>query len=321
MNKSALGMAAGWLVCGLTCLAGDPLTNGLGSSGAPEELINFVNVLQGTPTERPEALTTKEIPHGSKKASHVRNAKGRSPVNDGKQSLMHRIKSDPTVMQYVIVALSDRNPAVRIGLYDVVAACSFTNKQAAVTIVKGLRDPDAEVRKAVAQKVGTLAKKAGWAANALVPSLKDNDSEVRRLAGFYLGMALKNENLDVAPLAALVRESDPEIRQSAATLLGKMGRDNPEALEPLVGLAMRDSKWLSENYEYFLSTTDIRVGQLLRTVMEKYGDERMAVAFLNSNSSQAREAAGQWVKKNHYEIKQINGTPGGVKGVHGKGGI
>jgi HEAT repeat protein len=133
-------------------------------------------------------------------------------------------------------------------------------------MVKQLKDPDADARRAAAKALADAGGDARAAVPALVAALKDKDLYVRRFAAQALGQvgaspgdavtalkaALNDPHREVqeaaaaslakmgpaaaAALAAVAREADrePEVRRRAVESLGALGRDARAALPVLV---------------------------------------------------------------------------------------
>ncbi len=100
------------------------------------------------------------------------------------------------------------------------------------SLVKQLKSPDPDLRRAAAKELGEAGPDAKTAITALTTALGDKDLFVRRFAAQALGEIGPEAKSAVKPLSEALKDPKKEVAQAAATALGKIG-----AVEPLAALA------------------------------------------------------------------------------------
>jgi HEAT repeat protein len=98
------------------------------------------------------------------------------------------------------------------------------------TLIKQLRDDDADTRRAAAQSLGEAGAEGKPAARALMGALRDRDMFVRRFAALALGEIGADPKDAVPALRTALNDSRKEVQEAAATALGKMGKNAVNAL-------------------------------------------------------------------------------------------
>jgi HEAT repeat protein len=102
------------------------------------------------------------------------------------------------------------------------------------TLIKQLRDDDADTRRAAAQSLAEAGAEAKPAARALVVALRDRDMFVRRFAAQALGEIGADPKEAVPALRTALNDSRKEVQEAAAMALGKMGKDGVNYLAAAV---------------------------------------------------------------------------------------
>jgi HEAT repeat protein len=116
-------------------------------------------------------------------------------------------------------------------------------KDAVPALAAALKDPEPNVRMAVASALGKVASLSASpeALAALKTALKDDDPFVRRAATEACCLLVGNAtNKDVAALIAVLKDTEPFIRREAARALGKIGTISSEVLTALKAAAKDD---------------------------------------------------------------------------------
>jgi len=98
-------------------------------------------------------------------------------------------------------------------------------------LVKQLKSPDPDLRRAAAKGLGEAGPDAKPAITALTTALADKDLFVRRFAAQALGEIGPEAKSAVKPLSDALKDPKKEVVEAAATALGKIG-----AVEPLAAL-------------------------------------------------------------------------------------
>jgi HEAT repeat protein len=107
-------------------------------------------------------------------------------------------------------------------------------------LVKQLKDPDPEKRRAAAKVLSEAGQDAKPAVAALAQALRDKDLFVRRFAAQALG-ELGSDAKSAAPaLAVAVKDEKKEVGEAACVALGKMGADGVAGLTDAVKDKARD---------------------------------------------------------------------------------
>ncbi len=106
-------------------------------------------------------------------------------------------------------------------------------------LVKQLKSPDADMRRAAAKALGEAGPDAKPAITALAHALSDKDLFVRRFAAQALGEIGPDARSAVKPLSETLKDPKKEVVEAAATALGKIGAAEP--LAALVGDTRREA--------------------------------------------------------------------------------
>jgi HEAT repeat protein len=104
-------------------------------------------------------------------------------------------------------------------------------------LVKKLRSPDSDVRRAAARELADAGAEAKPAVGALAAALKDRDLFVRRFAAQALGAIGPDARPAVPALRAALGDRRGEVQEAAAVALGKVG--GPDGVSALAA-AVRD---------------------------------------------------------------------------------
>lgn len=99
-------------------------------------------------------------------------------------------------------------------------------------LVKQLKSPDADMRRAAAKALAESGADAKPAVAALADALKDKDTYVRRFAAQALGEVGPDARSAVPALAGALKDDKKQVGEAAAEALGKLG--GPGAVTPLM---------------------------------------------------------------------------------------
>jgi len=120
--------------------------------------------------------------------------------------------------EVIAQALSDRSPIVRITAIEVLPNCG--EKSALSIIVKGLNDPNSEVRMRAAEALGILSSN-GTIPKSLIGLLSDKDVLVRVAAAESLGLV--GNPRAVPALRHSLHDKSSLVRRYVAGAIGKIG--------------------------------------------------------------------------------------------------
>lgn len=102
--------------------------------------------------------------------------------------------------------------------------------------IKGLKDPDASIRRGAASKLRELGHDAAPAVPALRVSLKDSDSVVRMYSAMALAAIGREARAAVPELIEALKDNDLLVRRRASSALGSLGPEAQAAVPVLIDL-------------------------------------------------------------------------------------
>jgi HEAT repeat protein len=109
------------------------------------------------------------------------------------------------------------------------------------SLVKQLKSPDEELRRAAAKGLGELGPDAKPAVPDLTRALKDGDLFVRRFAAQALGEVGPDAKAAVPALKEALGDKKKEVGEAAAAALARLGPDGVAALTDLLKDAKKDA--------------------------------------------------------------------------------
>jgi HEAT repeat protein len=164
-------------------------------------------------------------------------------------------------------------------------------------LMRALKDPDANVRRAAAAALGARGSGAALARNDLGAALKDSDASVRLAAAEALGKIGPTAHTAYPALVRALGDSDEAVRKAARESLGKIGKPFPEdvaalsaalkdpnanvrgfALETLLGMDL-DVKTAAPLYAALLKDPDKRLRLEAARALAKAGPKGREAAF------------------------------------------
>jgi HEAT repeat protein len=104
-------------------------------------------------------------------------------------------------------------------------------------LVKKLKSPDPDARRAAARELAEMGPEAKPAAPALIQSLRDKDTFVRRFSAQAIGAIGVDPKVGIPALVLALRDNRKEVQEAAAESLGAMG---PNAVRPLLDVLKND---------------------------------------------------------------------------------
>jgi HEAT repeat protein len=111
----------------------------------------------------------------------------------------------------------------------------------------------------------------------------------------------------VDALKAALQESDRKVVIAVAGALVTIGGD--EAILSLnTAFDANNLQAVAGAYTYFISQGKAGTEQTLITSLNQYGDQYMAIAFLNCGNTQLMEAANAWAKQHNYQMITYSGS-------------
>lgn len=122
----------------------------------------------------------------------------------------------------------------------------------------------------------------------------------------------------VKPLMAEMGSDDRNTRFAAAAALVKMSSYNPHVIQPLISvLENQDLRGVAESYPFFIKLGRAGTEDILISALNRYGNGKMCVDYLNCGNTTLDEAARDWASRHGYQVYTAPGYHGGPKWGHG----
>jgi hypothetical protein len=189
--------------------------------------------------------------------------------------------------------LKDANHEVRV---DVVNALGeIKDPRAVEPLIEALKDT-AHVS-AVLVALGKIQDHR--AVEPLIAALEDKDPYVRLDAVWALGEI--NDSKAIAPLAAALRDRDIRVQGKAGYALSRI--NDPRASSALQN-RRRELAEVARNYKSYIKKGNADLEDVMIDVLRFYGDEEMALIYLNCGNSKLEDAAEEWAKAHRRRVER-----------------
>ena len=165
-------------------------------------------------------------------------------------------------------------------------------------LIAALKDESFSVRASAAYALGMIHDPR--AVEPLITALRDEGFSVRRDAAEALGN-IKDPRA-VEPLIAALKDDFWSVRHMAAEALGKI--EDPRGVEAVIAAELKDKsvKAAAAAYDSFIRRGEPGAEAILIEALNKYGDKKMAEAFLNCGNAQLETAGRDWARSRGYII-------------------
>jgi len=237
----------------------DDAVHTMGTNALPA----LLGMLQAKDSKLKLALSALGFRYTPAETQHLRAQKGLSALGaDASNAVpalieIYQQNTSPTASRAAANALVEIGPAAEQAIPALMKSAASTNsdvrafalytlgrlalesKLVVPVLIKGLHDPDREVRFNAAFGLEALAFMGGDAKPAipaLVETLKDSHPSARASAATALGHIHSEPGVVVPALMEMLRDSDVQLHAFAATALGEFGNNGKPAVAPLIEL-------------------------------------------------------------------------------------
>jgi hypothetical protein len=226
----------------------------------------------------------------------------------------------PAAVPRVVEELDNKTPAVRYRSLGVLLRL-FAKDETAVASV--LADPKIIPFVMDARANATYGDERDAAAEAVL--VRIGEPAVKSLVG-HIGSdewacdVLASIGADAVPaLTTALGSSDKDVRFAAADILVQIQSTAPDSVSNLTAdLDKENLKPIAANYAYYIRLGRAGSEGVLVKALNKYGDEAMAVDYLNCGNDTLDAAARKWANNHGYAVFTTPGTTGGPQ--WGEGG-
>jgi len=189
----------------------------------------------------------------------------------------------------------------------VIALGKLKDARAITPLINALNDTDSYVRGQAAWALGEI--KDTSAVQPLITVLKDDYLYVRQESAKGLGKI--KDRRAVQPLINALNDEYPDVREEAVKALIEIGAPVSEQLNN--ALKEKDLRAIADAYYFIISVGEPGTEDMLIGALHTYGNNRMAMDFLNCGNMQLKEAAYKWAKSHSYKIEEDTGARDGPK--------
>ena len=190
----------------------------------------------------------------------------------------------------------------------VIALGKLKDARVITPLINALNDTDSYVRGQAAWALGEI--KDTRAVQPLITVLKNDDYlYVRQESAKGLGKI--KDNRAVQPLINALNDEYSDVREEAVKALIEIGAPVSEQLNH--ALKEKDLRAVADAYYFIISVGEPGTEDMLIGALHKYGNNRMAMDFLNCGNMQLKEAAYKWAKSHTYKIEEDIGARDGPK--------
>jgi hypothetical protein len=167
-------------------------------------------------------------------------------------------------------------------------------------LINALNDTDSYVRGQAAWALGEI--KDTRAVQPLIAVLKNDDYLYVRLESAK-GLGKIKDKMAIQPLIKALNDESPDVREEAVKALIEIGAPVSEQLNH--ALKEKDLRAVADAYYFIISVGEPGTEDMLIGALHKYGNNRMAMDFINCENIQLKEAAYKWAKSHGYKIEDI----------------
>lgn len=223
----------------------------------------LLGMLQAKDSRLRLALAALGLRYTPAETRHMRAEKGFGALGTAASNAVPALieiyeqNASPTARRAAGNALVEIGPAAKLAIPALIKSATSTNSEVRAfglstlgrmalesklvvpVLIKGLHDPDREVRFNAAFGLEALAFMGGDAKPAipaLVETLKDRHVSARAAAATALGHIHSEPDVVVPVLVEMLRDSDAQLHAFAATALGEFGNNGKPAVAPLIEL-------------------------------------------------------------------------------------
>jgi HEAT repeat protein len=190
----------------------------------------------------------------------------------------------------------------------VIALGKLKDARVITPLINALNDTDSYVRGQAAWALGEI--KDTRAVQPLITVLKNDDYlYVRQESAKGLGKI--KDNRAIQPLINALNDEYSDVREEAVKALIEIGAPVSEQLNH--ALKEKDLRAVADAYYFIISVGGPGTEDILIGALHTYGNNRMAMDFLNCGNMQLKEAAYKWAKSHSYKIEEDIGTRDGPK--------
>lgn len=221
------------------------------------------------------------------------------------QYVLEELK-DPQITEILISVLEDSNKDIKEFATSALGSINLKNNPKAIDLlISALDDRDRNIRKNAVEALGKLSDHK--VVHPLIAALRDSDSSIRTSAAQALHKSPipGTTNRAVASLIILLEDDNLDIRNTAAYSLADIN-SSPARAALMRSFRRNDLSVVAGACSFFIQAA---VGQeALIQAFHKYGNEYMAVIYLNSSNSALAKEARDWANRNNYDVRSSPGS-------------